>query len=172
MTVKDVIQIQVNKRKVGIIGLQTAIEEMAYEFGQKSDDEIKVELLKKLSKKNYIPDRVAEDYGKAFVREFRKHLGQPYSDETDSQMLEIKILGTGCARCDWMQQEVINALAELDLAADVEHITDIKEIVTYRVMGAPALVINGKTVCVGSVPSKDKIKKWITQSDSDSNGSN
>lgn len=164
MTSSGVTQITVNNRKVGIIGLESTIGDMAEDYAAKTDGEIQSEMVKRLSRKNYIPDRAADNYGKAFVREFRKHLGQAYEEETDAHSLEVKILGVGCARCDWMKQEVINALAELNLAADVEHITDIKEIVRYNIIGSPALIINGETRCVGSVPSKDQIKRWLRES--------
>jgi len=164
MTSRKVTQIAVNNRKVGIVGLENTIDDMADDYARKPDAEIQIEMIRRLSRKNYIPDRAVDNYGRAFVREFRKHLGQAYDEEAGSQSLEVKILGVGCTRCDWMKQEVINALAELNLAADVEHITDIKEITNYRVIGSPALVINGKTRCVGSVPSKEKIKRWLQES--------
>jgi small redox-active disulfide protein 2 len=163
MTERDVTQITVNNRRIGIIGLKAAIEETAGEYAEKSDEDVQTELMKRLSKKNYIPNRVSEAYGQAFVREFRKHLGQAYEAESASDILEVKIIGTGCARCDWLRQAVIDAVAELNLAADVEHITDLGEIARFPVLGFPALIINGKTVCAGSVPSKENIKTWVQQ---------
>jgi small redox-active disulfide protein 2 len=164
MAASDVTQITVNNRKVGIIGLESTISDMAEDYAEKTDGEIQSEMVKRLSRKNYIPDRATDNYGRAFVREFRKHLGQDYEEEAGARPLEVKILGVGCARCDGMKKAVINALAELNLAADVEHITDMREIVKYRVIGSPALLINGKTRCVGTVPSKDQIKRWLQES--------
>ncbi|NPV04137.1 MAG: thioredoxin family protein [Syntrophaceae bacterium] len=77
--------------------------------------------------------------------------------------MEIRILGPGCARCDLMTKEVIAALSEMGVAAGVEHVTDIREIVKYRVMGSPALVINGRVVSVGQVPDRGTIKKRVTE---------
>ena len=62
-----------------------------------------------------------------------------------------------------MTREVMGALSEMGLAAGVEHVTDIRQIVQYRVMGSPALVINGRVVAVGQVPERGKIKKWIAE---------
>jgi hypothetical protein len=70
----------------------------------------------------------------------------------------------GCARCDRMKQEVINALAELNIPADVEHVTEVREIAKCGIMGSPALIINGTARCVGSVPAKEEIKRWLTES--------
>jgi len=57
----------------------------------------------------------------------------------------------------------MEVLAEMSLSADLEHVRDIKEIGRYGVMGTPALVINGKVVCVGTVPAKEKIKEWLSE---------
>ncbi|MBW1709879.1 MAG: thioredoxin family protein [Deltaproteobacteria bacterium] len=75
--------------------------------------------------------------------------------------MEIKVLGPGCAQCDRLEREIMQVLNEINLAADLEHITDIKEIGQYGVMGTPALIINGKVKSVGKVPPKEKIKRWI-----------
>jgi hypothetical protein len=58
---------------------------------------------------------------------------------------------------------IMEILTELQLPAGVDHVTDMKEIARYRVMGAPALIINGKTLAVGSVPPRDRIKKWLLE---------
>jgi small redox-active disulfide protein 2 len=164
MTAKQVTQIRVHNRTIGIVGLDEVLQEMACDWADRSDEDAAGELLRRLSKTNYIPEQVADLYGKAFVREFRKYLGQPFEEEAASEVLEIKILGVGCARCDWLRQAVIDAVQELRVAADVTHITDLREIARYPVLGSPALVMNGTPVCVGSVPSKEQIKQWIRKS--------
>jgi len=77
--------------------------------------------------------------------------------------MEIKVLGPGCARCKALEQNVINALAEMGVAADVEKVTDINKITDYGVMMTPGLVINGKVKVFGRVPDKEEIKKWIQE---------
>jgi small redox-active disulfide protein 2 len=77
--------------------------------------------------------------------------------------MEIKVLGPGCPKCKTLEKSVINALAELDLAADVSKVEDIVEIMNYGVMATPALVINGKVVMKGRVPSVAEIKSLITK---------
>jgi len=152
--------VKIDQHRIGIIGLKQAIEQLAETHSEKTDNEVQVALFECLSKKNYIPEPARESYGKAFVREFRKHLGQPY-DEAAIDGLEIKVLGPGCAQCDRLEREIMQVLNEINLAADLEHITDIKEIGQYGVMGTPALIINGKVKSVGKVPPKEKIKRWI-----------
>lgn len=78
-------------------------------------------------------------------------------------MVEIKVLGTGCAKCKQLEKDVFNALAEMDLAADVEKVQDIKKIMSYKVMSTPALVVNGKVKVAGRVPRADELKKLITE---------
>lgn len=162
MSQEDVVQIKVDKQSVGIMGLNRTMEEVAKEYADKPDDEIKAELLKRLSKKNYIPDRVKENYAKAFSREFKKFLGKPYEQEV-SGGLEIKVLGQGCVQCDRLERDLMEVMAEMDIAADLEHVRDIKEIGKYGVMGMPALIINGKVMSVGRVPPKAKLKEWLAE---------
>lgn len=103
-------QIKVGGHAVGIMGLKKAMEDMAGEYGERPDDEVCAELLKRLSEKNYIPDRVNENYAKAFLREFKKFVGRPYEEET-SEGVEIKVLGPGCVQCDRLEQELIKVIA-------------------------------------------------------------
>lgn len=75
--------------------------------------------------------------------------------------MEIKVLGTGCTRCQQLEKEVYNVLAAMDVAADVEKVEDIKKIMAYKVMNTPALIINGKVKVSGRVPKPDELKKII-----------
>ena len=162
MSQDNVTQIKVDKQSVGIMDLKRAMEEMVEEYAERPDDAVSTELLKRLSKKNYIPDRVKESYGKSFLREFKKLLGKPYEQEV-SGGVEIKVLGQGCVQCDRLERDLMEVMAEIDLAADLEHVREIKEIGKYGVMGMPALVINGKVLSVGRVPSKAKLKEWLEE---------
>jgi small redox-active disulfide protein 2 len=163
MSQGDVTRIKVNKQSIGIIGLKRVMQEMGEEYADRPDAEVETELLKRISEKNYIPAPAEVDYGKALIREFNKFLGRPYEEDA-SEELEIKVLGPGCDRCDVLERELMEVLAEMDLSADLEHVRDIKEIGRYGVMGTPALIINGRVKCVGSVPPRDKIIEWLKES--------
>lgn len=76
--------------------------------------------------------------------------------------MDIKVLGSGCANCNKLEQMVFNVLAELNADADVTHVADFKEIVGYGVMQTPALVIDGQVKLSGVVPSKAKLTEIIT----------
>lgn len=75
--------------------------------------------------------------------------------------MEIRILGPGCPRCEEVRKRTIDVLVELNIAADVQKITDMKKIMEYKIMATPGLVINGRVICSGRIPSKDEIKEWI-----------
>lgn len=75
--------------------------------------------------------------------------------------MEIKVLGTGCSNCKTLEKSVFNALAELDIDANVEKVEDITKIMTYGIMRTPGLVIDGKVVLSGSVPSVKDLKELI-----------
>ena len=162
MSQDDIAQIRVGNSPVGIMGLKTVMDEIAEEYGEWPDQEVMEELLNRLGKRNYIPEKAKENYGKSFLREFKKFLGKPYEQEV-SGGVEIKVLGQGCVQCDRLERDLMEVMAEIDLAADLEHVREIKEIGKYGVMGMPALVINGKVLSVGRVPPKAKLKEWLEE---------
>ncbi|HUT08087.1 MAG TPA: thioredoxin family protein [Candidatus Latescibacteria bacterium] len=79
--------------------------------------------------------------------------------------MEIRILGPGCPNCGQVEKRVKNALAELNVAADVEKVTDIKKMMAYGILATPGLVINGKVKCAGRIPRPEEIKAWIREAD-------
>ena len=162
MAEKDITQIKVGRFAVGIVGIKQLMNEMARTHADKTDDEVSSFMLDRLGQGNYIPSSAKEDYGKAFVREFRKFLGQPCEEDT-AQGLDIKVLGAGCNQCHTLSRMIMDVLTELKLPAGFEHVTDIEEIARYGIMGVPALLINGKAVSVGSVPPRDRVKKWLVE---------
>jgi predicted DsbA family dithiol-disulfide isomerase len=68
--------------------------------------------------------------------------------------MDIKVLGAGCAKCDKLEQMVIEVLGELNEKADIDHVKDFKAIASYGVMRTPALVINGQVKFSGLVHPK------------------
>lgn len=164
MSQDDVTQIRVGGSNVGILGLKAALEEVAGKHGEKTDQRVTQELFDRLEKRNYIPEKAKKEYEKAFLREFKKLVGMPFEDDF-SGGLEIKVLGPGCMQCDRLEKELIQIMAETGIAADLEHIRDVKEIGKYGVMGTPALIINGRVKSVGKVPPRNKIKQWLSEAE-------
>ena len=76
--------------------------------------------------------------------------------------MEIKILGTGCPNCKTLEKNVISALAELNIQANVEKVEDIVKIMSYGIMRTPGLVIDEKVVLSGKLPSMNELKELLT----------
>lgn len=79
--------------------------------------------------------------------------------------MKIKILGTGCPNCKRLEDNVKKVLEELKVEAAVEKITDIMKIMSYGVMGTPALVVDEEVKVYGRVPDIDEIKKILESSE-------
>lgn len=75
--------------------------------------------------------------------------------------MNIKVIGSGCEKCDKVYATVTECVAELGLDAEVEKVEDLIEIVKLGVMSAPSLMIDGKLVLAGQVPSKEQVKKLL-----------
>lgn len=160
MAESDVMQIRINGNLIGIVGLKKVLEDMARERERYEGNAAGEEILKRISKNNYIPPTAKEATVRAFTREFKKLLGETVEEEKPAG-LRVVVLGPGCAACDHLEEQVLNVLQEMGVAADYQHITDIREIGKYGVIGMPALLINDKVVSVGTTPPKSKIKAWI-----------
>ncbi len=76
--------------------------------------------------------------------------------------MEIKVLGTGCAKCKTMENATKEAVKELNLDAEVIKVEDIMEIMNFNVITTPALVIDGEVVVKGRAPSVTEIKEILT----------
>lgn len=77
--------------------------------------------------------------------------------------MEIKVLGTGCAKCKKLEEMAKQVVTDLGMDAQVEKEEDIYKIMQYGVMRTPALVINGKVMLSGRLPDRDELKNLLTQ---------
>ena len=75
----------------------------------------------------------------------------------------VKVLGSGCAKCNALEEAARAALTELGMDATIDHVTDFAQIASYGVMTTPALVVDGKVVSYGRVLNKDEAKALILQ---------
>lgn len=75
--------------------------------------------------------------------------------------MKIKILGSGCTNCVRLEENTRQAVKELELSAEIEHIYDMTDIISYGVMSMPSLVVNEKVVLSGKVPSTEEIKIFL-----------
>ncbi len=75
--------------------------------------------------------------------------------------MEIKILGTGCLNCVTLEKRVKKVVEDNDIEAEVTKVEDIVDIMEYNIMSTPGLVVDGKVISKGRVPSEKEIKKLL-----------
>lgn len=78
-------------------------------------------------------------------------------------MLDIKVLGPGCANCQRLEAQVKKVVAAQGVAAQIEKVTDFGAIMKYAIMATPGLVINGKVVAAGRIPSETELARYLAQ---------
>lgn len=79
----------------------------------------------------------------------------------NENIMEIKILGTGCPKCKTLEALTRKVVKENGIDANITKVEDIMEIMKYNIMTTPALVIDEKVVVKGRIPSADEIKQFI-----------
>ncbi|PLX34981.1 MAG: thioredoxin family protein [Hyphomicrobiales bacterium] len=78
-------------------------------------------------------------------------------------MQHFKVLGSGCKSCVNTAEMISKKAAELDIEAEVEKVTDMAEIMSFGVMSTPGVVLNGKVVHAGGMPSPEQVEQWCRQ---------
>ncbi len=78
-------------------------------------------------------------------------------------MLEIKVLGTGCARCKELERMCLDVAAENNITADIQKVTELKDIMSYGIMQTPGLVINGVVKLSGKLPTSSTLLQWMKE---------
>ena len=76
-------------------------------------------------------------------------------------MLNIKVLGTGCANCKTTLRLIEDAARDKGVTIQLDKVEEIEDIIGYCVMSTPGVVVNGKVVHAGGVPAREEIVKWL-----------
>ena len=76
-------------------------------------------------------------------------------------MKQVKVLGTGCANCRATVQRIDAVAKELGVPIKLEEVEEIQEIMTYGILATPGVVVDGKVVHSGGVPSREKVAGWF-----------
>jgi small redox-active disulfide protein 2 len=82
----------------------------------------------------------------------------------EATAMNIKILGTGCARCHQLEKTAREVVKELGIDATVEEVKDMRQIMAYNILTTPGLVINEQVVSSGKVPTKSEVTQLIINS--------
>jgi small redox-active disulfide protein 2 len=77
-------------------------------------------------------------------------------------MMDVKVLGPGCARCKKLYEETAKALAQLGLSATLAKVEAMDEIMKYRILATPGLVIDGEVKCAGRLPTQTELTSWLS----------
>lgn len=85
---------------------------------------------------------------------------KPVEDHADAA---VKVLGSGCAKCNALEEVTRQALTELGMEPVVGHVTDFSQIAAYGVMTTPALVVDGKVLSAGRILTKGEAVALIKQ---------
>lgn len=75
--------------------------------------------------------------------------------------MQILVIGPGCSRCKTLAQLTEQAVKELGVSAEINKVTDLKQIMALGVMMTPALAVNGNLKVAGRVPSVEELKKML-----------
>jgi small redox-active disulfide protein 2 len=75
--------------------------------------------------------------------------------------MEIKVLGTGCAKCKTTIALIDEVAKARGVAVDLVKVDELREIMGYGVMSTPGVMIDGKVAHSGSVPGRDKVEQWL-----------
>lgn len=81
--------------------------------------------------------------------------------EENKQGASVKVLGSGCSKCNQLENNVKNALEQLGMDTTIDHVTDFSQIAAYGVMTTPALVVDGKVVSYGKVLKVEEAVKLL-----------
>lgn len=80
--------------------------------------------------------------------------------------MEIKVYGPGCSKCEETEGLVKQVVKDMNIAANVEKVSDFKEMMMQGIMSTPTVAIDGKIVCAGYVPGKEEIRNWLSDAGS------
>lgn len=86
---------------------------------------------------------------------------QVEGNETSSA--SVKVLGSGCAKCNQLEKATVEALQQLNMDTTIDHVKDYAKIAMYGVMSTPALVVDEKVVSYGKVLTKDEVVKILQE---------
>ena len=162
---EKITQVKIGGVKIGIAGIDETVEAVA-KMGLTSDDELTRAIMERVQVQNYVPEASYDEYARDLLHFYKIKMGLPVEKqhyEPTPGLVEIKVLGPGCPRCNGLEKEVRSLLEEMNVPADLEKVEDVNEIAEYNVVTTPALIINGEVKAAGKVPRRGQIVRWIEE---------
>lgn len=153
-------KIRIGSHLVGLVGLTDAFEEVRSR-GISCDEERIQFLMRRVRAKNYVPPGSEEKYGRSLLRELKIYLEEEVELQADPGVLLIQIAGPGCPQCQSAEAAVLGILDEMDMAAEVIHVSDPEEITRLEVDATPCLLINGEPVVSGRAPTRTELVQLL-----------
>lgn len=83
------------------------------------------------------------------------------AEKAKTEGSSVKVLGSGCTKCNQLEEATKSALMQLGMDATIDHVDDFSQIAAYGVMTTPALVVDGKVVSYGKVLKTDEVVKIL-----------
>lgn len=80
-------------------------------------------------------------------------------------MLQIKVVGSGCPNCQKLKALCREVIAENDLEAQIDKVTDFNQFAELGIFMTPGLVVNDQVLSSGKIPTKSTLAKWLTESE-------
>ncbi|MDH5769006.1 MAG: thioredoxin family protein [Nitrospirota bacterium] len=77
--------------------------------------------------------------------------------------MKIQVAGPGCPRCHATEENVRDACAQLNLVADISHVFDVREFAKLGVLFTPAVIVDGKIVTSGKIPTVEELKELLSK---------
>lgn len=77
--------------------------------------------------------------------------------------MKIQVAGPGCPRCHATEENVRDACAQLNLVADISHVFDVREFAKLGVLFTPAVIVDGKIVTSGKIPTVEELKELFSE---------
>jgi len=156
-------RLRVAGREVGVVGLPELFDAVA-RLDMPDESDRRRALLERFAQGHHVPESSRADYAAGLWRAYRAWQGEstPEEEPPHPAVPSVAVLGPGCPACDRLLEEVREVLAEVGVAADVDHVREPDALLTYGLVAYPALVVNGVVRATGRQPTRSQLRDILT----------
>lgn len=153
-------QVFIGGHKIGIKNLDEIFKQVET-MGVSGDENLKNEIFERIKTSNYISPNMEDIYKEDLLEEYRVFTGELAVRSTKKIVVEIRVYGPGCPRCEELNRMTKEVIASKGVSVDYQHITDIREMADKGITVTPALMINDRIVLSGRVPSRQALETLL-----------